>query len=279
MNMHNHMILHPIILIVLALATISDFRKKEVPNFLSFFLLFSAIGIRIMFFIFNPSLEAAFKPLFGLAFALPVAFVLYYLKQWGGADAKLFIALGIALGWSNERFSIVNFSLLLLVAGGVYGIAFLIYLAVKQRKKLNFRNELRKRKKQFAFAIFVTLIIVFLSFKFVYVLPFALLPVAAFFASVFGKKLDRLFVKQVKPEELVEGDWIAQKYSDGNKIICTPKTIATKRIIRKLIALKKKKKLNYIKVKEGIPFIPSFLIAFVLLYFFDALALFQNFFG
>ncbi|RLE44032.1 hypothetical protein DRJ19_01435, partial [Candidatus Woesearchaeota archaeon] len=206
------MILHPIILIVLALATISDFRKKEVPNFLSFFLLFSAIGIRIMFFIFNPSLEAAFKPLFGLAFALPVAFVLYYLKQWGGADAKLFIALGIALGWSNERFSIVNFSLLLLVAGGVYGIAFLIYLAVKQRKKLNFRNELRKRKKQFAFAIFVTLIIVFLSFKFVYVLPFALLPVAAFFASVFGKKLDRLFVKQVKPEELVEGDWIAQKY-------------------------------------------------------------------
>ena len=279
MNMHNHMILHSIILIVLALATISDFRKKEVPNFLSFFLLFSAIGIRIMFFIFNPSLEAAFKPLFGLAFALPVAFVLYYLKQWGGADAKLFIALGIALGWSHERFSIINFSLLLLVAGGAYGIAFLIYLAVKQRKKLNFRNELKKRRKQFAFAIFVTLIIVFLSFKFVYVLPFALLPVAAFFASVFGKKLDRLFVKQVKPEELVEGDWIAQKYSDGNEIICTPKTIATKRIIRKLIALKKKKKLNYIKVKEGIPFIPSFLIAFVLLHFFDALALFQNFFG
>ena len=271
------MILHSIILIVLALATISDFRKKEVPNFLSFFLLFSAIGIRIMFFIFNPSLEAAFKPLFGLAFALPVAFVLYYLKQWGGADAKLFIALGIALGWSHERFSIINFSLLLLVAGGAYGIAFLIYLAVKQRKKLNFRNELKKRRKQFAFAIFVTLIIVFLSFKFVYVLPFALLPVAAFFALVFGKKLDRLFVKQVKPEELVEGDWIAQKYSDGNKIICTPKTIATKRIIRKLIALNKKKKLNYIKVKEGIPFIPSFLIAFVLLHFFDALALFQNF--
>jgi len=232
-----------------------------------------------MFFIFNPSLEAAFKPLFGLAFALPVAFVLYYLKQWGGADAKLFIALGIALGWSHERFSIINFSLLLLVAGGAYGIAFLIYLAVKQRKKLNFRNELKKRRKQFAFAIFVTLIIVFLSFKFVYVLPFALLPVAAFFALVFGKKLDRLFVKQVKPEELVEGDWIAQKYSDGNKIICTPKTIATKRIIRKLIALNKKKKLNYIKVKEGIPFIPSFLIAFVLLHLFDALALFQNFFG
>jgi len=57
------------------------------------------------------------------------------------------------------------------------------------------------------------------------------------------------------------------------------RTIATKKIIKKLIALKKKKKLSYIKIKEGIPFIPSFLIAFVLLYFFDALALFQNFFG
>ena len=275
MNMHNYMILHSVILIVLALATMSDFKKREVPNFLSFFLLFSAIGIRIMFFIFNPSLETAIRPLFGLAFALPVAFVLYYLKQWGGADAKLFIALGIALSWSQERFSIINFSLLLLVAGGVYGIAFLIYLAVKQRKKLNFRNELRKKRKQFVFTIFLTLIIVFLSFKFIHVLPFAFLPIAAFFALVFGKKLDRLFIKQVKPEELVEGDWIA----DGNKIICMQRTIATKKIIKKLIALKKKKKLSYIKIKEGIPFIPSFLIAFVLLYFFDALALFQNFFG
>ena len=271
----DHIILHSIILIVLTLATISDLKKREVPNFLSFFLLFSAIGIKLISFIYNLSLNEAIKPLFGLVFALPVAFALYYLKQWGGADAKLFIALGVALGWSQERFSIINFSLLLLVAGGLYGIASLIYLVIKQRKKLDFGKELKKRKKSFLFIIFVTLIIILISFKFIQVLPFALLPVLAFFAFIFAKKVDKLFIKQIPPEKLVEGDWIAQTYKEGKKIICTPKTIATKKIIKKLILLKRKKKINHIKIKEGIPFIPPFLIAFILLYFFDVLSLFE----
>ncbi len=275
----DHIILHSITLTVLTFAAISDLKKREVPNFLSFFILFSAIGIRMISFVYNPSLNAAIEPLFGLIFALPVAFALYYLKQWGGADAKLFIALGIALGWSQERFSIINFSLLLLVAGGLYGIASLLYLAIKQRKKLDFRKELKKRKKSFLFAIFATLTIILLSFKFIQILPFALLPILAFFAFIFAKKIDKLFIKKIPPEKLVEGDWITQTCKEGKKIICTPKTIATKKIIKKLIALKKKKKINYIKIKEGIPFIPPFLIAFILLYFFNALILFQNLFG
>jgi len=264
-------ILYPIILIVLTLATVSDLKKREVPNFLSFFLLFSAIGIRIISFVCKPSLNAAIKPLLGLAFTLPVAFALYYLKQWGGADAKLFIALGIALGWSHEKFSILNFSLLLLIAGGLYGIASLIYLAIKQREKLGFKKELRQKRKYFFLAIFITLIIIFLSFKFIQILPFALLPIPTFFAFIFAKKLDKLFIKKIPPEKLVEGDWIAQTCKENRKIICTPRTIATKKIIKKLIELKKKKKLSYIKIKEGIPFIPSFLFAFILLYFFNAL--------
>ena len=123
------------ILIALLLATISDFKKREVPNFISFFTIFIAISTQTMRIIQSPSLGKILSPLIGFVFAFAVSLIFFYTKQWGGADAKLFIALGVFLGWpmkitTQSRFSILNFTLLLLLSGALYGLIAFTYICL-----------------------------------------------------------------------------------------------------------------------------------------------------
>ena len=68
-------------------------------------------------------------------------------------------------------------------------------------------------------------------------------------------------LKRVKPSELTEGDWIAKDVIVKNKRICGPKDLGIEKAqIRQLIRLK----IKSVIIKVGIPFVPSFLLAFVL---------------
>ncbi|MGA1822654.1 MAG: hypothetical protein ACMUIG_09005, partial [Thermoplasmatota archaeon] len=89
---------------------------------------------------------------------------------------------------------------------------------------------------------------------------------AMFYLFIFIKNVEKvaMFV-DVAPEKLTEGDWIAKDYFDGKKKICGPKDLGIeKKQIKKLIAMKKKGKIKKVKIKLGIPFVPSFLIAYVI---------------
>ena len=71
-------------------------------------------------------------------------------------------------------------------------------------------------------------------------------------------------LKHVRPTELTEGDWIAKEIKVDGKYVTGPKDLGIeKKQIKKLIALYKKRKVNKILIKEGIPFVPSFFIAFI----------------
>ena len=72
-------------------------------------------------------------------------------------------------------------------------------------------------------------------------------------------------LKYVKPQQLTEGDWIAKDVKVSGKYITGPKDLGIeKKKIRKLIELYKKGKVKKILIKEGIPFVPSFFIAYVI---------------
>ena len=72
-------------------------------------------------------------------------------------------------------------------------------------------------------------------------------------------------LKYVSPEKLTEGDWIAKDIKIGGKYIAGPKDLGIeKKQIKKLMELYKKRKVKKVLIKEGIPFVPSFLIAFIL---------------
>ena len=72
-------------------------------------------------------------------------------------------------------------------------------------------------------------------------------------------------LKYKNPKELTAGDWIAKVVKINGKYICGPKDLGIEPPqIKQLIKSKVKKVL----VKEGIPFVPSFLISFVFTLFF-----------
>jgi len=78
-------------------------------------------------------------------------------------------------------------------------------------------------------------------------------------------------LKLVEPKELTQGDWVAKDYFHGRKKIAGPKDLGIeKKQIDLLVELRKNKKINKILIKHGIPFVPSFLIAFIVSLIFGA---------
>ena len=64
----------------------------------------------------------------------------------------------------------------------------------------------------------------------------------------------------LKPNKLTLGDWIVKDIKHKGKLIASKKDLG---LTEEQIAKIKKLKIKKVLVKEGIPFVPSFFIAFV----------------
>jgi hypothetical protein len=72
-------------------------------------------------------------------------------------------------------------------------------------------------------------------------------------------------LRYVKPTEVTEGDWIAKDIYISNKYISGPKDLGIEKSqLNKLISFYKKGKIKRVLIKVGIPFVPSFLLAYIL---------------
>ena len=92
-----------------------------------------------------------------------------------------------------------------------------------------------------------------------------ILLLATFYLLIFVRVIERAcMLKLIDPAKLTEGDWIAKDIIVGKKRIAGPKDLGvSKEQIAQLIAMKKKRKIKQVLIKEGIPFTPSFLLAFL----------------
>ena len=71
--------------------------------------------------------------------------------------------------------------------------------------------------------------------------------------------------KKISVSELTEGDWIAENIRRKGKQICGPGDLG---ISKNQIFALKKLNVGKIKVKEGIPFVPSFLAGWLMTVFY-----------
>ena len=78
-------------------------------------------------------------------------------------------------------------------------------------------------------------------------------------------------VKNVSVNKLVEGDWIVGDIKIKGKYICGPKDLG---ISMTQISLLRKNHVKEVLVKEGIPFVPAFLIALIVSLIFGNILLF-----
>ena len=165
-----------------------------------------------------------------------------------------------------------KFIALVLVVGGVYGLVWGIYIGMKHKKKFFERVEEKLYAPIMSRIKLLLIILALVGILYSFTLEFKLrmfmyllilLMLVTFYLIVFIKIIEEVgMVKEVPPEKLTEGDWINKDIVVKNKLIAGPKDLGiSKEQIEKL----KKLKIKKVEIKEGMPFVPAFLIAFVIL--------------
>src|SRR3989338_4262045 len=256
----------------LLIASLTDIKTREVRDSLNFGLIAVGIGINLLFSAVYRDLSYIIQSLIGLFLFMAISYGMYYAGQWGGGDSKLLIGLGALFGIDASIGTfMMSFLIILLVLGAVYGIAWSIVLGIKNRKALGLEIKKIRGGKNFAYIwvgafilIIVSVIAVFLTKDiFFFILPLSVAVTMPLW--MLAKAVEECCMKKmVNPEQLTEGDWIAKDVVVNGKLICGPKDLGIKKNqIKALIKLKGRGKVDRILIKEGIPFVPSFLIAFI----------------
>ena len=91
-------------LIWLIFASIQDLRTRMVSNWISFSLIIFVLGFRFFYSLFNENFAFFYQGLIGLGIFFVLGNLLYYGKMFAGGDAKLMIALGAVLPFSENFF-------------------------------------------------------------------------------------------------------------------------------------------------------------------------------
>lgn len=271
-----------IVLIVLAIASYCDLRTREVPDWLNYALI--AVGVAtglIASLVFHTWTYAAFS-LAGLAIFVGIAYLMFYAGQWGGGDSKLIMGIGAIVGlefsisfpFLKADAFLFAFWINTMIAGVVYALLWSIALAFLHGKAVSARFLLEIEKKAslkiFAFAASMLLAVLALFPPIPEIrTAFFLLSIIIFFsfyALVFVMAVEKsCMFKHMEPSQLTEGDWIAHNIVVKGKYICGPKDLGiSKKQIRILEKLYLQKKVPRILIKEGIPFVPSFLAGFIM---------------
>lgn len=262
-------------LIGLVIGTYTDFKTREVPDWLSYSLIVSGLGLRLLYSSITFEWMFFVYGLIGFGIFFGLAWLMFYSGQWGGGDSKVLMGIGALVGFEPTPFSFfIGFFINLLLIGAIYGLVWSVVLAIKHKKRFlkEFRSQLAKLRKVkislFYLVIFILLIAFLVNDKTLKLLTliFAIFFYLSYYIFVFVKSVENSSMyKLYKISKLTEGDWIANIVKHKGKYICGPKDLG---ITKKHIALLKKYRITKVLVKEGIPFIPSFLIAFILTYFF-----------
>ncbi|MBW3015688.1 A24 family peptidase [Candidatus Woesearchaeota archaeon] len=264
-------IIYFIVGIALFIASYTDLKTREVPDWLNYGLIFSGIGLRAVFSISSLDSGYLINGLAGLALMFVVAYAMYYTGQWGGGDSKLLIGLGAFIGFRLESMpTLALFLINLVIVGAFYGLAWSFVLASKNRKAfirnaniLIQKQGVVRAKKLFYALVLILLILLFLTktiqLPVLFLLIFAIL---SFYTYIFSKSVEQsCMIKKYPVSKLTEGDWIAEDIFSKGKMICGPRDLG---ITKKQIASLKRLNISSVKVKEGIAFVPSFLIAYLI---------------
>ena len=198
------------------------------------------------------------------------AYLLYYGRAFAGGDAKLLIALGAVLPFSSLQDYLIigaGFVFLLFVVGAVWGLSWTVYAVMHHPAgfRAAFKHELRNMR-------LIVLVCVFLGIAsggfsiwynlayLIFSLPILLLPVLYAYARAVESAC---FIRLLPASALREGDWLKNDVVLGKRVIRASVHGLSMEEIRLLRRVRKK-----VLIKEGIPFSPAFLFAFVLMVFF-----------
>lgn len=238
-------------------ASLTDLKKREVADWLSLSLITIAISIRASESIISGNLLPLAKSGIGLLVFFVLANILYNGKIFAGGDAKLLTALGAVIS-GLEILSNV------LVVGGLYGLVYSIGLGLINIKKVYPEIKNKGSLESHPTLIFlIALVFIGVSVNYSPIYLFSLAFIGLYCLQVFSSAVEKTaLIKKVSPSDLTEGDWLVSDVRIGKNLIKANFSGLTKKDIQ---TIRKANKQVYIKY--GIPFIPVFLIAFLVTVF------------
>lgn len=248
-------------------ASVQDLKYREVANWLSFSLVLFGLAYRGFYSLNAGSVNLFVYGVLGGVLFFVLSHLFYYSKVFAGGDAKLLIGMGVVLPYTRYTDVLLlglGFVVLLFFVGAVYGLVYSVFLVMQFREK--FKRELRKMKKMFILFLGISLVFIILGVFLIrgsvlagYIAFFVILP----FIYVYVKALDKCMVKMANADELVEGDWLEEDVIVNGKTI---KKSVHGLDMKEIIILRRFGK--KVLIKEGIPFVPAFLISLIIMVFF-----------
>ncbi len=273
---------HFIIITGLIIGSITDMRTREVPDWLSYSLIVLGVALGGVESVFSSSFYPVLSSIIGLVIGIIIGYVMFYAGQWGGGDSKLIMGLGALFGFSIfNGFSLFNLPLFLIFLintifiGAFYGLIWAVIMIFQKWKefykeasihlKAPLTTKLRKAMLVLvSLCIILSIIITPTFFRIVFVVV-AIIIFSMFYIWIIVTAIEKAcMIKKVSVSKLTEGDWIAKEVKIKNKIVVGPKDLG---ISKEQIASLKRLKIKEVIVKEGIPFVPSFFIAYLVTLF------------
>lgn len=288
-------------LIGLTIGSVTDLQRREVPDYINFGLIALAGGIRLTYAVISGDWWQLLFAVIGAIVCFGIACIFFYSGQWGGGDAKMLIALGALFATytpvifsplytlpaflfgflpSQVIQSILDYNLMflfyliinILIAGAVYGIFWSFILAIKNREAwwIEVKKQIATRKMKImgglTLSCIVLLIIFALTIEEVLVrnlfLWLCAIAFAGFFLQLAVTAVEKAcMIGPMKVGDLTEGEWVVKNVYAKGRYICGPKDLG---ISEHQIKLLKKNKIKSVIVKIGVPFIPAFLLGFLL---------------
>ncbi|MEK6854949.1 MAG: A24 family peptidase [Nanoarchaeota archaeon] len=265
--MEHYYFLFSLALLWTLFATVHDIKKREVANWLNYSLIAFALAYRLFYSLITKNYQFVMLGILGFVIFLGIAHLFYYTKIFAGGDAKLLMGLGIILPYANYLELITTsliFILTLLTVGAVYSMLYTVIIIQNNKKKFKaeFKNYWKKHKKILPVTIISSLILALLSLKNLLFLSLSILSITPL-VYVYTKSIEKCMLVLVSPDKLTEGDWLEKDIKIKNKII---KKTVHGLSYEEINLLKKAKK--KVLIKKGIPFVPAFLIALIIMVFF-----------
>ena len=266
-----------ICVLALLIASYTDLKTREVPDWLNYSLIGMGLGVNAIYSTISLNPSFIIQSILGLIVGLIVAYSMFYLGQWGGGDSKMIIGLGALIGLeTNINSFLLGLLINILLVGSIYGLLWGIILAVKNKNK--FTKEIKKilkNKKLITSRLIIFMgSLLLLSPLFLTKIHSIIIPIILLillinltpYLWIFVKAVENSSMyKRITPDKLTEGDWIANDIKIDGKYISGPKDLGIeKKQINQLIDLWKNGKIKKVLIKEGMPFIPAFFIAFII---------------
>lgn len=250
----------------LILASFEDLRIREVPFLLSHATIILGVAFAALRSLQTGVLAHVAHSVLGGIIAYTLGYLLYISGQWGGGDVKLFTGIATFIGFNPELpVSFITYVFLVFLTGSIYGLVWSLYNVV-----VNADDVIPELPHPSIVHVGLTggAALTVLTSYMVITSPsptagligsFTLLFIASIVLYVFHHARHIITTVDKETDELVPGDWLAERVETSQGTISSRNTGLSVQDIQAL----RDSTTEAVTVRVGLPFVPSFLFAYL----------------